>query len=74
MEIYTPTAEELQKFRDLAQPAGLEFISSKIGSEWVDKAVKAAHKAEEKVGDRDKEIVQEHIDMANEKYEAIKRY
>jgi C4-dicarboxylate-binding protein DctP len=73
MEIYTPTAEELQKFRDLAQPAGLKFISAEIGSEWVDKALKGAQKAEEKVDDRAEEIVQEHIDMANEKYAAIKK-
>ena len=71
MQVYNPSAPELGKFRDLAQPAGLEFISQEIGDEWVNKALQGAEKAEKKVGDRAEEIVQEHIDLANEKYQNI---
>ena len=35
MEIYKPTKEEQDQFRAVAQPAGLEFITEKIGKEWV---------------------------------------
>ena len=71
MEVSTPSTQELNKFRKLAQPAGLEFISQEIGEAWVNKALEGAKKAEEKVGDRAEEIVQEHIDLANEKYQNI---
>ncbi len=73
MQVSNPSSDELQKFRELAQPAGLKFISEEIGNEWVDKALKGAEDAGQHVGDRAKAIVQEHIEMANEKYEAIKR-
>lgn len=72
MEVYNPSPKELEEFRNLAQPAGLKFISEEIGEKWVKKALKGAEKAEQKVGDRAEEIVQEHIDMANEKYKDIK--
>jgi C4-dicarboxylate-binding protein DctP len=72
MTIYKPTAQELALFRQIAQPAGLEFIRGKIGAEWVDKALKYAADAEQKVGDRADAIVQEHIQMANDLYKKIK--
>lgn len=65
MNIYKPTKEELAQFRTLAQPAGIEYISKTIGKEWVDKALKSAQDAENKVGDRSDAIVQETIDYAN---------
>jgi TRAP-type transport system periplasmic protein len=73
MEIYKPTLEELAMFRELAQPAGLEFITEKVGKEWVDKALNAAKKAEEKVGDRADEIVQETIAMANDLLQKVRQ-
>ena len=65
VEVYQPTMEELAKFRALAQPAGLEFITTKIGKEWVDKALKCAGEAEKMIGDRAPTIVQETIEYAN---------
>jgi TRAP-type transport system periplasmic protein len=73
MEIYQPTAEQLAMFRDLAQPAGLEFITEKVGKQWVDKALAAAAKAEEKVGSRADEIIQEYIALANNLLQEIKK-
>jgi tripartite ATP-independent transporter DctP family solute receptor len=46
MEIYTPTAEELKQFRELAQKAVIPYIVSKIGNEWVDKVDAAVKKVE----------------------------
>jgi C4-dicarboxylate-binding protein DctP len=66
MEIYKPTLEELGQFRALAQPAGLEFITEKIGKEWVEKTLKGAEVAEAKVGDRADAIVQETIQYAKD--------
>jgi tripartite ATP-independent transporter DctP family solute receptor len=71
MEIYKPTAEELGQFRKIAQPAALAYLKEKIGEAWVTKAVTAAAEGEKAVGDRAEEIVQEHIRMANEKYNAL---
>lgn len=71
MEIYKPSAQELGQFRALAQPAGLEFITEKIGKQWVDKALAGAEVAEKKVGDQADAIVAQTIKMANEQYAAI---
>jgi C4-dicarboxylate-binding protein DctP len=73
MTIYKPTAEEKAMFRKIAQPAGLEFIKTKVGEEWVNKALAAAEKAEAKVGDKAEAIIQERIDKANQMYQAIKK-
>ena len=73
MNIYKPTAEQLNRFRAIAQPAGLEFIKNKVGEEWVSKALKAAKEAEAKVGDQDDTIIQEHIRMANDLYKNVKK-
>ena len=72
MQIYSPKPSEQAQFRKLAQPAGLEFITGKIGKAWVDKALAGAASAEKKVGNRADAIVDEVIRMANEKYAAIK--
>lgn len=72
MKIYKPTADELSQFRAKAQPAGLEFITGKIGKNWVDKALAGAAEAEARVGDRADAIIEETIRMANEKFAAIK--
>ncbi|MCB2185355.1 MAG: DctP family TRAP transporter solute-binding subunit [Deltaproteobacteria bacterium] len=73
MEIHKPTPEEAAQFRNLAQPAGLKFIEEKVGAEPVKAALAAAAAAEKKVGDQADAIIQEHIKMANEKYQAISK-
>jgi len=72
MHIYKPTQEELARFREIAQPAGLKFIRKKIGNEWVDGAVAAAKRAETNVGDQSEAIIQKHIKMANDLFKGIK--
>jgi len=39
-----------------------------VGQEWVDKALAAAKKGEQTVGDKADQIVQDHIKLANGKY------
>ena len=73
MQIHKPSAEELNQFRQIAQPAGLSFIRKKAGDEWTDGILAAAAKAEKEVGDRADQIVQEFIRMANDKYAQIKK-
>lgn len=68
MVVYQPTKEELAKFRDVAQPAALGYLKAKVGDQWVNRALEAAKKAEQAVGDRADRIIQEHIEMANQKY------
>lgn len=72
MQIYKPTAEEVAKFRALAQPAGLEFLRQKIGEKWVQKALAGAKEAEAKVGDKAEETILNYIQRANQEYAAIK--
>jgi len=38
MTITTPTAAQLELFREAAQPAVLEWLKGQIGETWVDKA------------------------------------
>ncbi len=52
MEVYTPTAEQLSQFRDLAISGATKLISEKLGEEgktWVDKFLNAIEKAENKI-------------------------
>ncbi len=72
MNIYRPTQEELGQFRKIAQPAGLKFIRKKIGDAWVNEALAAAKKAEDKVGGQAEAIILKHIKMANDLYKTIK--
>lgn len=65
MEIYTPTSEDIAKFREIAQPAGLEYIREKLGNDWVDAALAAAAEAEAAVAGKEDAIVQKYIDTAN---------
>jgi tripartite ATP-independent transporter DctP family solute receptor len=44
MEVYTPTAEELEKFRELAIPAAKAFFAKSLGEEgtaWIEKYLSA---------------------------------
>ena len=59
------TTEELGQFLAEAQPAGLQFITEKIGKDWVEKALKGADDSEKVIGTRADGIVQETIDYAN---------
>lgn len=72
MEIYKPTLEELAQFRAIAQPAGLEFITEKIGKTWVDKTLKDAQVAEEKIGDTADAVIARTIKEANQMLDEIK--
>lgn len=72
MEIYKPTLSQVGEFRSIAQPAGLGFITEKIGKEWVDKALKDADAAEKKIGDNADKIVNDTIKAANDMLKSIK--
>ncbi|MGD9124477.1 MAG: DctP family TRAP transporter solute-binding subunit [Desulfarculaceae bacterium] len=72
MQIYKPKSAELSQFRKLAQPAGLKFIKSKIGDEWVKGALAAAKSAEAKVGDKAEAIVNDYIKQAEAKLKEVK--
>jgi len=52
MEIYYPTPEERAVFREVAQPAVLEWMraNDKIDNHWIDKILKAVEEAEKKLG------------------------
>ena len=52
MEIYYPTSEERAAFREIAQPAVLEWMraNDKIDNQWVDRILKATEEAEKKLG------------------------
>ncbi len=73
MQIYQPTAQELERFRSVAQPAALGFIKEKAGEEWTNKALKAAKDAEAKIGDKADSIIQETIAKSNAMYSEIKK-
>ena len=46
MEIYMPSLEEIDNFRQIAQPAALKFIKEKAGEDWVNKMLKAVQEVE----------------------------
>jgi C4-dicarboxylate-binding protein DctP len=68
MLVYQPTKEDMAQYRDLAQPAALTYLKEKVGQEWVDKALAAAKKGEQAVGDKADQIIKDHIKLANDKY------
>jgi tripartite ATP-independent transporter DctP family solute receptor len=45
MEVYVPTADEIEAFRALAQPAVRKHLDAAVGPEWVDKLIKARDQA-----------------------------
>jgi len=49
VEIYTPTVEERNKFKEIAQPAVIEWFKSEVGEEWLNKALKATKEEEGKL-------------------------
>jgi len=53
MEVYTPTAEELQQFKDVTIPAAMEFIEEEYkeeGKTLAEKYLNAIKEAQEKLG------------------------
>jgi C4-dicarboxylate-binding protein DctP len=46
MTIYVPTPEEAKQFRELSQPAVLDYVRSEVGDEWVDAVLQAVAEAE----------------------------
>lgn len=64
MRIHKPTAADLEAFRSIAQPAGLQFIEEKIGKDWVNKALEAAAAAEKTVAGKEEQIVNDTIAQA----------
>lgn len=42
MEVYTPTEDEMEVFRDKAIPAYLEWLKTKLSKEWLDLALESA--------------------------------
>lgn len=73
MQIYKPSTDELNRFRQVSQPAGLSFVRKKAGDEWTDKILKSATEAEKEVGTKADQIVQETIAYANSEYAKIKK-
>lgn len=45
IQVYTPSPEERDAFRDIAQPKVIEWLQKLIGPEWVDKALRAVEEA-----------------------------
>lgn len=45
MEVYAPTEEEMNQFRDKGQSAYIEWVKSKVGDEWLDLALECAANA-----------------------------
>ncbi len=50
MEIYTPTVSEKKAFADIAQPAVLKYLKTKIDARYVDGIVAAVKESEKKFG------------------------
>jgi tripartite ATP-independent transporter DctP family solute receptor len=48
MQIYTPTASEMEQFRNIGQPAYIEWLKTKVAPEWLDSALRDAKTANEK--------------------------
>ena len=47
MQVYYPTSEEMQAFREQGQPAYNDWLSQKIDQKWIDVAKESAQKANE---------------------------
>jgi len=73
MNVYKPTPDVIAQFREVAQPAGLEFIREKLGDEWVDKTLSAAAEAEQAVAGKEQQIVEETIAKANAALEQARK-
>lgn len=52
IEIYIPTPEEFEAFRDLGQPGAVELVRAEIGDEWVDGVLEAVAEAQARLQGR----------------------
>ncbi|MDR2588398.1 MAG: DctP family TRAP transporter solute-binding subunit [Spirochaetales bacterium] len=50
MEVYMPTAADKQKFREVTQPAVLDYLKGRVGAELVDSFIKEVQLAETRAG------------------------
>jgi tripartite ATP-independent transporter DctP family solute receptor len=50
MEVYKPTAEQVKKFQNMAQPAVIEWLKGEVGGQVVDDFMKAVKEAETALG------------------------
>lgn len=46
MEVYKPTSDELAQFRELAQPAVIDYLSEEVEEGWIDRLQEAVSQAE----------------------------
>jgi TRAP-type C4-dicarboxylate transport system substrate-binding protein len=47
MQVYYPTEEEMQAFREQGQPAYNDWLAEKVDQKWIDMAKESAAKANE---------------------------
>ena len=50
VEIYKPTKEEKQQFKELTQASAIQWLKEKIDPAWVDGILEATKQAEEELG------------------------
>jgi C4-dicarboxylate-binding protein DctP len=49
IQVYTPTAQEFDRFRKLGRPPAEQLVRKEIGNDWVDAALKAVDQAEKEL-------------------------
>ncbi|MCF7935648.1 MAG: TRAP transporter substrate-binding protein DctP [Synergistales bacterium] len=52
MEAYTPTDEQMARFRDIGQPAYLEWLQGRIDESWIDLSLECAAGANKKAAEQ----------------------
>ncbi|MDR1978107.1 MAG: TRAP transporter substrate-binding protein DctP [Synergistaceae bacterium] len=52
MQVYAPTAAEMDQFRSLGQPGYIEWLKSRVPQEWIDLALKESEAANEKTASK----------------------
>ena len=48
LEIYTPTADEREAFKDAVQASYIDWLGTEVDKAWIDKFMKAVAEAEQK--------------------------
>lgn len=49
IQVYTPTAQEFDRFRKLGRPPAEQLVRKEIGNDWVDRALQAVDQAEKEL-------------------------
>ena len=49
IQVYTPTAQEFDRFRSLGRPPAEQLVRKEIGNDWVDGALQAVEQAEKEL-------------------------